>query len=864
MSSSELLDVLQVLQLVVYGGLGVAAVVHWRHRPGHASAWLAATFGVLSVVVVAGQLLPESSDETMVLWARKAMVAILGLFPYCLYRFTTSLIRPIPWIWKVAPVLTAGVVLGALLLPDFPEQGEPRPGWVEAYIALLLIQWVFLTSVVAVRLWRAGRGRPTALRRRMRTMSLGAAALAAALVVAGEFSDGREAAVLVQLLALGAAPLMLVGFAPPYALRAAWRRREEAALNEAVLSLMAGATDSEVARILLPHSRLLVDAGGAFLQDANGEIIAADGIDREQAHAVIRSLGEDAASSDGASNGALVIPMRSGQLTVLASPLTPFFGHDEISRLEELAALADLALARNELLEGRRRFAEIVESSDDAIIAKSLDGTITSWNRGAKRIYGYRAEEVIGKPISMLVPPDIEDEVPAILEKVRRGERIEHYETRRRSKDGRTIDVSLTISPIRDSSGRITGASAIARDVSINKAVERERESAREEANRANRAKNEFLSRMSHELRTPLNAVLGFAQLLDMDPLTPEQRDGTTEIIKAGKHLLELINEVLDISRIEAGSMQLSLEPVDVVQAVEECISLLTPLAGGEGVTLSLQRQDLSDGPTYVTADRQRVKQVLLNLVANGIKHNREAGSVSVSFEPMEQGRRLRIDVTDTGHGIRADRMDLLFAPFERLGAEGSGIEGTGLGLALSQRLVEAMGGTISVRSELAKGTTFSVELASAEVPVMTEEDEGARAGGVAMTATTSRTILYIEDNLSNLKLVERLVTRRPDIRLISAMQGTIGVTLARDNRPDLILLDLNLPDLPGAEVIARLHSDPRTAELPVVVISADATMGQVKRLLDAGARDYLTKPLDVNRFFEVLDAFCAEPRPTS
>jgi PAS domain S-box-containing protein len=626
---------------------------------------------------------------------------------------------------------------------------------------------------------------------------------------------------------------------------------------------MGATTNSEVARILLPQSRTLVDAA-AFLQDADGEIIATDGIDPEKARAAVVSLGDEPASRDAAPNGALVtVPMRSGRLTVIADPLTPFFGHDEISRLEGLAALADLALARNELLDSQRRLAEIVESSDDAILAKSLDGTITSWNRGAERIYGYRTEEIMGKPVSLLVPPDIEDDVPAILEKVRRGEPIEHYETKRRSKDGRTIDVSLTISPMRDTSGRITGASTIARDVSINKAVERERESAREEANRANRAKNEFLSRMSHELRTPLNAVLGFAQLLEMDSLTPEQRDETAEIIKAGKHLLELVNEVLDISRIESGSLQLSLEPVDVVQAVEECISLLTPLSGDEGVTLSLQRRGVSDRSTYATADRQRLKQVLLNLIANGIKYNRQAGSVGVSFEHIGQARRLKIDVTDTGHGIRADRMDQLFAPFERLGAEGSGIEGTGLGLALSKPLVEAMGGTISVASELGKGTTFSVELASAEGPPMTREDEGAtREEAGAVTATASRTILYVEDNLSNLKLVERLVTRRPDIVLISAMQGSMGVALARDHRPDLILLDLNLPDLPGAEVLARLHSDPRTVELPVVVISADATMGQMKRLLDAGARDYLTKPLDVNRFFEVLDAFCAEPRP--
>jgi PAS domain S-box-containing protein len=862
MSSSELLDLLEVLQPLVYGGLGVVAFVQWRRRPGTASAWLATTFGVLGVVIVAAQLLPETSDDPAVEWGRKAMVAVLVLFPYCLYRFMTSLIRPIRWVWITAPILTIAVGLAALVLPDFPESGEPRPTWFQVYITALLIQWVFLTGVVAVRLWRAGRGQPIVARRRMRTMSAGAMGLAMALVIAGEAAaESPGAAALVQLLAVAAAPLMLVGFAPPYILRALWRRHEESALKDAELSLMTATTDEEVAHTLLPHARALVGARATLLENAHGEIVASDGLDEEDARAAVESLTEAGIAPDRSVNGSLIrIPMSSGRLTIIASPLTPFFGHDELTRLEGLAAFADLAIARAGLLDNQRRFASIVESTDDAIYSKTLDGVIESWNPGAEAMYGYRPEEVLGKPISMLVPPDIENDVPAILERVRRGERVEHYETKRRAKDGRTIDVSLTVSPIRDADGKVEGASTIARDVSEHRKMEMEREAIREEAERANRAKNEFLSRMSHELRTPLNAVLGFAQLLDMDPLTPEQKEGTTEIMKAGKHLLELIDEVLDISRIEAGKLRLSLEPVDVVQAVEECMSLLTPLADEEGVRLRVERPGGFDGPVYVTADRQRLKQVLLNLISNGIKYNRQHGDLSVSFETTNDGRRLRVDVTDTGHGIPAERMDRLFAPFERLGAEGSGVEGIGLGLALSKPLVEAMGGTIAVASELGQGTTFSVELASADGSAIPEESFPREEAAAPAATAPSRTILYIEDNLSNLKLVERLVARRPTITLISAMQGGLGVTLARDHRPDLILLDLNLPDLPGEEVLARLHSDPRTADLPVVVISADATSGQVRRLREAGARDYLTKPIDVKRFFSVVDTFCTEP----
>lgn len=847
MSSAGLVEGLEVLQPFVYGLVALAAVVQWRRRPDNATAWLAATFLILGLVLGVARLLPEGSDSTNVLWARKALVAILVLFPYCLYRFMSSLIRPIPLIWITAPILTAGVALGALVLPSFPESGEPQPGWFRVYVAALLIQWVFLTGVVAVRLWRAGRGQATLARRRMRTMSAGATGLALALVVAGEFPNGDAAAALVQLLALGAAPLMLFGFAPPYALRVVWHRPEESVSREATISLMGATTVTEVAGVLLPLARRLVGAAAVALEDTDGGIVARHGPEDEEILAL----------SQGGSGALVTIPMSSGRLRIVTSPFTPFFGGDEMARLEELAGLADLALARNELLDSQRRLAAIVESAEEAILAKALDGTIMSWNHGAERLYGYRPEEVVGRSIAILVPPDIENDVPRILEKVAAGERINHYETKRRTKDGRTLDVSLTVSPIRNALGKVTGASTIARDITERKEMEGEREAAREEADRSNRAKSDFLSRMSHELRTPLNAVLGFAQLLDMDALTPEQREATQEIIKAGKHLVELIDEVLDISRIEAGRLRLSLEPVDAIQAVEECISLLTPLANEEGVKLTLEQSTRS---VYVIADRQRLKQVLLNLIANGIKYNRQNGKVRIVLEPTGQGLRERIAVVDTGRGIPAERMEQLFDPFERLGAEESHVAGTGLGLALSKRLVEAMGGTISVVSEPGAGSTFAVELAAArETPVDVEDQSPPAEENAPSPTSTSRTILYIEDNLSNLKLVERLVARRPGIALVTAMQGSIGMTLARDHRPDLILLDLNLPDITGEEVLLRLHSDPQTAELPIVVISADATEGQIRRLLDAGASDYITKPLNVRRFLQIVDDFCTE-----
>jgi PAS domain S-box-containing protein len=857
--SSKLVEALQVLQPFVYGGLFLIALIQWRRRPGRASAWLVATFGVLAAVVIAGQILPEDPTEPVIRWAGKLLLATLVLFPYFLYRFTTSLLRAIPWVNVVGTVLTASVAIAAFLLPPFPAQDAPTPGWLGAYVLALLIQWVFLSGVVAVRLWRAGKGQPTVARRRMRTLSLGATGLALALVVGGEFSQSGITEVFVQVLVLAAAPLMLIGFAPPRMLRASWRRRDEAASREAGLSLMEATTTSEVAQTLLPHARKVVGAARATLEDSNGAIVASDGVDQDPS----RTHGPpDVAPVADPGSAVVSVPMRSGRLIVETSALTPFFGDDELSELEGLAGQADLALARNELLDSQRRLAAIVESSDDAIISKTLDGTITSWNRGAERLYGYGPDEILGKPITILVPPERHDEIPTVLQRVAGNGSIEHYETKRRTKNGVTIDVSLTISPIRDGDGQVVGASTIARDVTERRKVEEERESAREQADRANRAKSEFLSRMSHELRTPMNAVLGFAQLLQLDHLEPEQQEATEEILKAGQHLLELIDEVLDIARIEAGRLRLSLEPVDAVEVAQECISLLRPQADHEGVRLTLETLDVSGPAVHVIADRQRLKQVLLNLISNGIKYNREQGSVLVSIDRSTQGSRITIDVTDTGQGIPPERMEQLFAPFERLGAEESAIEGTGLGLALTRPLAEAMGGIIHVRSEVGTGSTFSVELASADDGSMPVEEQSSSEDDVAVEAMTSipRTILYVEDNLSNLKLMERVIARRPGITLLSAMQGSMGVGLARDHRPELILLDLNLPDMRGEEVLARLSSDPATAELPVVVISADATSGQRARLIQAGARDFITKPFDVDRLLQFVDEFCADP----
>jgi len=370
---------------------------------------------------------------------------------------------------------------------------------------------------------------------------------------------------------------------------------------------------------------------------------------------------------------------------------------------------------------------------------------------------------------------------------------------------------------------------------------------AREAAEEANRSKSEFLSRMSHELRTPLNAVLGFAQLLELEDLRPTDRDAVEQILKGGRHLLDLINEVLDITRIESGSLQLSPEPVLVSEVLSDVVDLTGSLAAAANIHL-VHSPASGARDVHVLADRQRLKQVLLNLVANAIKYNRPGGSVALSCEHVEPAG-LRLLVRDTGPGIRPEHLGLLFMPFERLGAEHTTVEGTGIGLALSRRLAEAMGGTLEVDSTVGQGSTFWVQLPVVEGPVeryVRFNGSTEAAGDPATSGPAKAKILYIEDNLANLRLVERILAVYPDVELITAMQGRLGFDLAREHRPALVLLDLHLPDVGGDVVLRQLRDDPLTGSIPVAMVSADATPGEIKRLLGEGALAYLTKPIDV------------------
>jgi len=374
---------------------------------------------------------------------------------------------------------------------------------------------------------------------------------------------------------------------------------------------------------------------------------------------------------------------------------------------------------------------------------------------------------------------------------------------------------------------------------------------AREEADNANRAKSEFLSRMSHELRTPLNAVIGFAQLLQ-DQVSAEDREDVREILRAGHHLLALIDEVLDLSRIESGTIRMSVEPVSLGEVVNESVNLVRGQAAERSIDIGVSGVD---GEWQVRADRQRLKQVLVNLLSNSVKYNRDDGSVHVAV--ARDDGWIRLGVTDQGNGIPERLQRDLFTPFSRLGAERTSVEGTGLGLALSKHLVEAMGGEIGVETEVGSGSTFWVALphaAGTETMAVPTSDTTVMAA--APGSGTPITVLQFEDNPSNVRLMERALRSRRDITLLTAMTGREGFEILDEHgRPDLVLLDVNLPDTSGTDILVRLRANPATRDLPVVVLSADATQAQVDHMLALGAERYLTKPIDMQVLNEVLDA---------
>ena len=567
--------------------------------------------------------------------------------------------------------------------------------------------------------------------------------------------------------------------------------------------------------------------------------------DIEDVDATVLSTGASLTRDD-------VVELADGPHTVMTARFPLRDASDAIVGVAGIATdITSRTRAESALAERQRLLETVVGACPDIVTVLDCNGRVHEVSDVSREILGYDLHDAAHEDLESLVHPDDLGDVRRRYETLF-SRHDAPYDVRYRVKhaDGRWLVLDTRAHVMVADDGKPAGAVVVSRDVTGELDVESELRAAAAAAEQASRAKSEFLSRMSHELRTPLNSVLGFAQLLDMDGLVSAQSEAVGHIVRAGRHLLDLIDEVLDIARIESGNLELSLGPEPVLEVVGDAVDLSRPLAEGREVGLVLET---SCGPgTYVLADRQRLLQVFLNLLSNAVKYNPAGGKVRVSVDATARGA-VRVSVADTGVGIAPDEVHRLFEPFDRLGAERTGVEGTGMGLTLSKHLIEHMGGSIHVASEAGQGAAFTVELPAAAPPGDARADEPAGSAGAVVDA--SLRVLHVEDNLANLELVEQILARAGVVQLYAAMSGALGLELAREHRPDVVLLDLHLPDMPGLELLRQLQADPRTAEATVVVITADATPGQVQRLQSLGVAAYLTKPVDVRELLDVVVA---------
>ena len=533
--------------------------------------------------------------------------------------------------------------------------------------------------------------------------------------------------------------------------------------------------------------------------------------------------------------------------------------------------LESKVILRTQELKHERDFATtLVNTAPVIVLLLDLRGTIQLVNPYFEYISGYASDKIIGKEwFSTFIPIEKQEYVRKLFhsathEKATRGN-IYTIITR----EGEERSIEWFDQTIRDTNDTVTGLLAIGQDVTerlrsetilsrhqehLEELVEErtaEMKIARDEAERASAAKSEFLSRMSHELRTPLNAILGFGQLLETDPeqpLSELQADNVHEILNAGNHLLELVNEVLDLSRIESGRLEVKLENIAIIPLIKTCLTQLQPLAMQRQIECNLE---LFTSYT-VLADTMRLQQVLINLLSNAIKYNRDGGHIRINGSPTS-ANALRINIQDSGRGINVDMLPRLFKPFERLESAYEGIEGTGIGLALTKKLVDAMHGNIGVESIEGEGSTFWFELPLSSALTEDKTHEPHKLDPDPATCDSYR-VLYIEDNPANLKLMQKIMATRKNIDLLSAVNAEAGLDIAFNQPLDLILLDINLPGMDGFEALRQLRDNPATQNTPVIAVTANAMKYDIERGKTAGFNDYLTKPIDVTQFFELLD----------
>ena len=513
------------------------------------------------------------------------------------------------------------------------------------------------------------------------------------------------------------------------------------------------------------------------------------------------------------------------------------------------------------------KLAVTLNSIGDAVVATDAEGRVTRLNPRAEQLTGWTQAEASARPVAeifRIINQETRQPVTIPVEAALAHGTIQGLanHTVLIARDGSECAIADSCAPIRDRDGRVVGAVLVFRDVTKEYAAQQvlqetnvNLKSAKSVAEKANLAKSEFLSSMSHELRSPLNAILGFAQLMESDspPPTPTQKDSLAQILQAGWHLLTLINEILDLTKIESGQVPMSQEPVSLGEVMLECQSMIEPLAKQRGIRMTFPRFGI---PCFVRADQTRVKQVLINLLSNAIKYNIKEGTVEVACIENTPGR-IRVSIRDTGAGLSPEKLTQLFQPFNRLGQEAGGEEGTGIGLVVAKRLVELMGGVTGVESTVGVGSVFWFELISVAEPrlAIRECDALTLAEPPVPQGARLQTLLYVEDNPANMKLVEQLIKRRPDLRLLTAVNGTLGIEIARATQPTVILMDINLPGISGIEALKVLREDPATAHIPVVALSANAMPRDIEMGLKIGFFRYLTKPIKIKEFMDSLNA---------
>lgn len=700
MNGTDLFGLLEWLQLVVFGGLAVAAIGQWRRRRDEAGAWLALTFGSLGAVVLIGRLIPEDSTAIWATITSKILVLVVVLFPYLLYRFMISFVPRVGWFFNLATILTIITATMALFV-DLSGPNEPRTTMQQGFIFLLLTQWIVLSARVAYRLWTEGGKQPMLACRRMRTLSLGSIGMALAIVLSGSSAppDPGEAdavRIAIQVLALISGPFFLLGFAPPRIVRMWWRQAEGLRFREAEAGLVEASTPDEVASVLLPHVCRFVGGAGAALLGSDARIIGYDGMTKQEAEELAASIAdaEDLEAARDTYPKTLVVRMGSGALAVRSSPLSPFFGEEEGDMMRRLALLADLALARAELFQKAKESHEQLQEAQRIASIGSWEWEVSTgaveWSDELYRIYGIEPgsfQPDLDSSLQHIHPDDIDRVIKTIRSAVEAKGSCE-FEHRLVRASGETRVLAARGKTVLDRHGEIVKMIGISQDITERKKEEVIRET--------------FIANAAHELRTPLTSLLGFVDVIAKrnDDLSPEQREQAVEVMeRSGARLAALVDNLLDLTKLQQGQLEIVPEPMDVGEVCQDIVRS-DPVASGKNVTV-----DVPMG-LIVRADKHRMYQVLRNLLTNAYRY----GGDNIAVEGEARNGSVVVSVSDDGPGVEPNLAERMFEPFAR-GAASAGVGGSGLGLAIVKMLVEASGGEIWYEPAEPAGARFAIRL---------------------------------------------------------------------------------------------------------------------------------------------------------